>query len=199
MDTKLYYLQTRYYDPETGRFINADDISYLDPETLGGLNLYAYCGNNPVIHYDPTGEIVLLCLLIGLLVGAVAGAVAGGVTAYNAAKDSGATGWELFGWTLLGVFGGAVIGGAFGALAGAGIGLGLGILGAGISALGAMAKTIRQQKTAFIKQTLFSIFADYVSDDPTCMGNSFSAKLLKRWRYRFSVDKPMLYLYTISS
>ncbi|MCM1289488.1 MAG: hypothetical protein NC132_02410 [Corallococcus sp.] len=136
-ETNLYYLQTRYYDPEVARFLNADSIEYLDPETLGGLNLYAYCGNNPVIHYDPTGEIVLLCLLIGLLVGAVAGAVAGGVTAYNAAKDSGATGWELFGWTLLGVFGGAVIGGAFGALAGAGIGLGLGILGAGISALGA--------------------------------------------------------------
>lgn len=30
-ETKLYYLMTRYYDPDTGRFINADDISYLDP------------------------------------------------------------------------------------------------------------------------------------------------------------------------
>ena len=49
-DMKLYYLQSRYYDPETGRFINADDVSYLDPETIHGLNLYAYCLNNPVMY-----------------------------------------------------------------------------------------------------------------------------------------------------
>ncbi len=54
-ETGLYYLKTRYYDPETGRFITIDDISYLDPETINGLNLYAYCGNNPVMNVDPTG------------------------------------------------------------------------------------------------------------------------------------------------
>ncbi len=54
-ETGLYYLQTRYYDPELGRFISADSIEYLDPETLGGLNLYAYCGNNPIRETDPTG------------------------------------------------------------------------------------------------------------------------------------------------
>ena len=42
-------------DPETGRFINADDVSYLDPETIHGLNLYAYCGDNPVSNMDPYG------------------------------------------------------------------------------------------------------------------------------------------------
>ncbi len=55
-ETGLYYLQTRYYDPELGRFISADSIEYLDPETLGGLNLYAYCGNNPVMAVDPNGN-----------------------------------------------------------------------------------------------------------------------------------------------
>ena len=30
-ETKLYFLKTRYYDPETGRFMTIDDISYLDP------------------------------------------------------------------------------------------------------------------------------------------------------------------------
>ena len=55
-ETGLYYLKARYYDPETGRFISPDDISYLDPETIGGLNLYAYCGNDPVNRYDPTGH-----------------------------------------------------------------------------------------------------------------------------------------------
>ena len=41
--TDLYFLKTRYYDPETGRFMTIDDISYLDPESINGLNLYAYC------------------------------------------------------------------------------------------------------------------------------------------------------------
>ena len=54
-ETGLYYLQTRYYDPETGRFITIDDISYLAPDTINGLNLYAYCNNNPVMNVDPTG------------------------------------------------------------------------------------------------------------------------------------------------
>ena len=47
-ETELYYLQTRYYDPETGRFLSADDISYLDPETINGLNQFAYCYSNPI-------------------------------------------------------------------------------------------------------------------------------------------------------
>ena len=55
-ENDLYYLQSRYYDPETCRFVNADDIGYLDPETLNGLNLYAYCLNNPFMYVDPTGH-----------------------------------------------------------------------------------------------------------------------------------------------
>ena len=35
----LYYLNSRYYDPETGRFLNEDLVSYLEPETIGGINL----------------------------------------------------------------------------------------------------------------------------------------------------------------
>ena len=55
-ETNLYYLKTRYYDPEVGRFVTIDDISYLDPEPIHGLNLYAYCANNPVMNIDPNGE-----------------------------------------------------------------------------------------------------------------------------------------------
>ena len=38
-----------------GRFITIDDLSYLDPDTINGLNLYAYCCNNPVMNVDPNG------------------------------------------------------------------------------------------------------------------------------------------------
>ena len=54
-ETKLYYLINRYYDPETGRFISQDQISYLQPEVINGLNLFAYCGNNPVMRIDENG------------------------------------------------------------------------------------------------------------------------------------------------
>ena len=49
----LYYLQSRYYDPNTCRFINADSALY---HSMLGYNMFAYCENNPVNYYDPTGE-----------------------------------------------------------------------------------------------------------------------------------------------
>ena len=55
-ETGLYYLQSRYYNPELGRFINADDVALLDASgTLLGNNLFAYCENNPINRDDPTG------------------------------------------------------------------------------------------------------------------------------------------------
>ena len=55
MEIGLYYLNTRYYDAAIGRFISIDGIEYLDAETVNGLNLYAYCNNNPVMNIDPNG------------------------------------------------------------------------------------------------------------------------------------------------
>ena len=52
----LYYLQSRYYDPLLGRFISADSIDYLEPNNVSGLNLYAYCNNNPIMYVDPSGK-----------------------------------------------------------------------------------------------------------------------------------------------
>ena len=56
--TKLYYLQTRFYDPSIGRFLNADDTDYLNASgTTLGCNLYAYCENNCINKVDPEGNI----------------------------------------------------------------------------------------------------------------------------------------------
>ena len=52
-DTQLYYLQTRYYNPANGRFLNGDSALY---NSILGFNLYAYCVNNPIMLVDPTGE-----------------------------------------------------------------------------------------------------------------------------------------------
>ena len=57
----LYYLQSRYYDPQTGRFINADDTNYLNATgTVLGCNLFAYCENDPVNNVDPEGTTLVL-------------------------------------------------------------------------------------------------------------------------------------------
>ena len=55
-DTTLYYLQTRYYDPTTGRFINADDTAFIGSSgTAIGDNIYTYCENDPVNKSDADG------------------------------------------------------------------------------------------------------------------------------------------------
>ena len=53
-ETGYYYLNSRYYDPELCRFISAD--GRLSTGDMVGMNLFAYCGNNPVNRFDPTGE-----------------------------------------------------------------------------------------------------------------------------------------------
>ncbi len=69
-ETGFYYLESRYYDPEIGRFLNADTLGYLgEGEELNKYNLFVYCGNNPVMYSDPTGhaiETILDVLSLGV-------------------------------------------------------------------------------------------------------------------------------------
>ena len=93
-------MQTRYYDPETGRFISQDSVEYADPETVNGLNLYAYCANNPIMAIDPEGTklewwhkllIGFAFIVVGALVSALtAGAGVGFFTAFGSALISSA-------------------------------------------------------------------------------------------------------------
>ena len=54
-ETGFYYLQSRYYDPAIGRFINADGYVSTGQGVLGN-NMFAYCGNNPINRVDLTGQ-----------------------------------------------------------------------------------------------------------------------------------------------
>ena len=68
-DLKMYWLTSRYYDPEIGRFISPDSWDYLDYKKLHSLNLYAYSRNDPVMYFDPSGHsatavIVLLAVIL---------------------------------------------------------------------------------------------------------------------------------------
>lgn len=65
-ETKLYYLNTRYYNPEIGRFINAD-IYISTGQGFAGNNMYQYCANNPITNYDKYGTFILAAIAIGAL------------------------------------------------------------------------------------------------------------------------------------
>ena len=53
-ETGLYYLMSRYYDPVTHRFVNADGY-FQSGEDILDSNMSAYCRNNPISYVDPTG------------------------------------------------------------------------------------------------------------------------------------------------
>jgi len=114
-DLQLYYLMSRYYDPQTGRFINVDTIDYLEPDTINGLNLYAYCYNNPITFADPSGH---SAILIGLIIGAIVGFA---TVTYTDYKDdgkifNGSVKWyEYLAGTVTGAALGAGVGGIIGA------------------------------------------------------------------------------------
>ena len=62
-ETGFYYLQSRYYDPNTCRFINADGYASTGQGYLGH-NMFAYCNNDPINKVDPTGESLIAAVLI---------------------------------------------------------------------------------------------------------------------------------------
>ena len=77
-ETGYYYLQSRYYNPEFCRFINADEPSMLSlsAENICGVNLFAYCHNNPVNLLDWDGHFGLPAILAVAITASVIGAVA---------------------------------------------------------------------------------------------------------------------------
>lgn len=113
-ETGLYYLNSRYYDPELGRFVNADDIDNLSPNEINGINLFAYCVNNPVNLSDECGHAwwhwliaALVVVIAAVAVVVTAGGAAAGMAAV-AAVAAGCSAATLGSTIAAGVFIGAV-------------------------------------------------------------------------------------------
>ena len=90
----------------------------INPNLVNGLNLYAYCNNNPIAYSDPNGNsiigtIIIICLLF-------AGTAIGAGVAGKKAYDNGARGWELVGQILIGATIGLAVAGVVVMLGGAG-------------------------------------------------------------------------------
>jgi RHS repeat-associated protein len=109
VETELYYLQSRYYSPELGRFMSADDTSVLlmTQGDLLGANLFAYCYNNPIMLSDPSGYIPGSPLAIAL---SVLFGIIGGAIGYYIAQKNHLNWWQT--GLLMGAIavGGAIIG-----------------------------------------------------------------------------------------
>ena len=114
----MYYLQTRYYDPEIGRFISPDIIDYLDPETVNGLNLYSYCYNNPLAYADPNGHFVLTVSAL-IWIGFGVGALIGGASSIVGQGIQ--NGFDNINWWQVGLD--SLVGGISGALSMSSLGL----------------------------------------------------------------------------
>ena len=66
-ETSLYYLQSRYYDPFTGRFLNADVYADTQSGTPLSTNMFAYCENNPIISADYNGKELISLAVFGFI------------------------------------------------------------------------------------------------------------------------------------
>lgn len=104
-ETGLYYLQSRYYDPEVGRFINPDVFATTDVDGVLSANMFAYCENNPIRNSDFSGA------LFGLdPASAIIGAATGAITSLISGIASGDRGKDLIWDVALGAAAGATEG-----------------------------------------------------------------------------------------
>ena len=103
-ETGMYYLKSRYYQPEICSFISADTIEVLDCQgDLNDKNLYAYCDNNPVMRVDTGGQIwiALGIMAAGGGIGRVIGAASSAITQY---MFNGEINWKSVGVAAVGGF-----------------------------------------------------------------------------------------------
>ena len=116
VETGFYYLNSRYYDPEIGRFLNSDTPEYLgNGSELNNYNLFSYCENNPISRTDVTGTASKL---------SIASLIIGGTLCFAAALTllSGIGTATLTGAIAVGAAKGALLGAITGAIGGAAIG-----------------------------------------------------------------------------
>ena len=156
-EIEMFYCITRYYVPKLCRWLNADNYTFLQKENFNKLNLFVYCGNNPVMCLDPEGHswwklfIVVTVAVVAVaaiaaitvatggsaapvIAGALIGAaVSGGLSTVTQLMETGTVNPEK-------LFVDMAVGGVLGALGGSALGtFGLAIANGATSGLGSAA------------------------------------------------------------
>ena len=126
-ETDLYYLNSRYYDAEVGRFISADKFASTGQGLLGN-NMFVYCGNNPVIRTDDDGE--WWTIAIGAIIG---GAISCATSIVTQGFKDGEFNWDNVnaGWVIADT----LVGIGTGMLSGAGLPMAAAAVDAGYASL----------------------------------------------------------------
>ncbi len=165
-ETGLYFLKSRYYDPYIGRFLNMDSVDYAEPGVINGLNLYAYCGNNPVMNVDPDGNFVVSIFIASIVLGTIGGAIMGAVKA----SEKGENVWI-----------GALIGGLEGLVLGIALGVGAGIGAAAFAAGTTVSLTTGIAAFAGVAASSFGAGMGIYALETELKGTSFNTtEMLKR-------------------
>ena len=166
-ETGFYYLQSRYYDPEIGRFINADSYASTDATGLLSTNMFAYCENDPVNKSDPSGKWMHI----------VAGAVFGGISSLLDGLADNKSDTTLLRTVLIGM--------ASGALSAAFPGCGLAIdvvancIDTGLDLLQSNGGQIAETVFTSINSTAFSAFSNSQESYLTTSGFSNDIEAIK--------------------
>ena len=112
-ETRLYYVNSRYYDPAVKRFLNSDDelLSAISTQTLTDKNYFAYCDNNPITRTDGKGTI--WHIVVGAVIGGALNSIDDVVNVVNTYKSGGSDEEKTKAWVHLGLSfaSGAVSGG----------------------------------------------------------------------------------------
>ena len=174
-DTELFYLQSRYYDANVCRFINADSYATTGQGFLG-CNMFAYCLNNPVMRIDLQGE-------FGALLGAIiGGGIVGGVIgAVSYAVSCGINGTEMTAEGMGSAIVSGVVNGALGAASGIVDGLAIvgsaavGVITAGVTAVNTDGNFLQKAAMGLTAGVVAGIGTYIGTKIPTATENAFSA------------------------
>ncbi|NLK96418.1 MAG: DNRLRE domain-containing protein [Clostridiales bacterium] len=143
-ETGLYYLNSRYYNPEWGRFINAD-AAVGQVGNIQGYNMFQYCFNNPVNMDDPSGQWPKLSTIFTVVAVAAAVVAVAAVVVVTAGAAAPA----------LALAGGAVLGGS--GAASVAVGAGIVAIGAGVAAVTAKASEYVSDKLSRREHTVYKL------------------------------------------
>ena len=184
-ETGLYYVSSRYYDPEVGRWMSPEPNVYKGEFDSGaGLlayNVYAYCANNPVMLMDQSGEsITVACIIVFGCIGLLAGG-------HFAAKASKQQLGYVNGWWVVG---GMAIGGGVGALLGWGVGAAVTAIGATLTAgssgtLGAVIYSNWQQAEQALRNAYNGVVKSFSTPFGKRVVDAFSRNVIREAKYGY--------------